>query len=369
MDFEYTKEDKALRDNVASLFDEPALTDLARMETAELANLDDLTRGFFQQLGETAYLAAEGMALLAAQEEVALRSGSLFLAVEASARLFGGLVEAHGGEALREDVLAPIQTGRGIGAVAATDAPEGEATSGVVDGDALVVTGTKPFVTNGPIADWLAVVALVGEEARPAVALVPRDAAGLTVGQRLQTVGYKGLAVSALTLDGVRVPMSHVLGPFDDATALEAARDADDRALTIASVGLIKRTYEASRQHAKSHKRGGKPSIRYQEVGFPLAEMVVWIQTAEWMLRRAVWMTSVGDDEAGTLLRCAKVFAGDAAQAVTSAGMSVVAGPAFLAGHPVARAYADAKYAAIAGTSSEKARMSIADDLIRRNPA
>ena len=379
MDFEWTAEDKALRDAVIAHFDAAAGADLAALRAREPGEAKAAFGRLQRRLAETGYLAAEGMPLLAAQEAVAARSGSFFLGLEASARLFGGLVETHGGDALAGAILAPIQAGKAVGAVAVTDAPEGVApTTGVPEGDTLVVTGVKPFVTNGPIADWFAVVCQISGaggasgasgDAKPAVALVAAGAEGLTVGPRLATLGYDGMAVNALRLDGVRVPTTHVLGPFPDAGAFDALREREDLALTIASVGLLERTYEASRRHAKSHKRGGKPIIRFQEVGFPLAEMVVWIQTAQWMLRRAAWLRANGGAEAGTLLRCAKVFAADGAQACTAAGMSIVAGQGFLSGNPVEEAYRDAKYAAVAGTSTEKARMSIADDLIRRNPA
>jgi len=40
----------------------------------------------------------------------------------------------------------------------------------------------------------------------------------------------------------------------------------------------------------------------------------------------------------------------------------------YLSGNVVEQAYRDAKYAALAGTTSEIARMSVADDLLSRYP-
>ena len=44
------------------------------------------------------------------------------------------------------------------------------------------------------------------------------------------------------------------------------------------------------------------------------------------------------------------------------------AGQGFVSGNPVEQAYRDAKYFGLAGTTSEVARMAIADEMLARNP-
>jgi alkylation response protein AidB-like acyl-CoA dehydrogenase len=46
--------------------------------------------------------------------------------------------------------------------------------------------------------------------------------------------------------------------------------------------------------------------------------------------------------------------------------MQIMAGTGYISGNPVERAYRDAKFGGIAGSTSEVARMAIADDLLRR---
>ena len=66
------------------------------------------------------------------------------------------------------------------------------------------------------------------------------------------------------------------------------------------------------------------------------------------------------------MVRCAKVFAAEASEKVASMAMQIMAGQGYLSGNIMERGYRDAKYAAVAGTTSERARMAIADDLLKR---
>jgi alkylation response protein AidB-like acyl-CoA dehydrogenase len=108
----------------------------------------------------------------------------------------------------------------------------------------------------------------------------------------------------------------------------------------------------------------------YQEVRFSLAEMLALVQTAQLAVHRAGWLVADGDGpdarEADAMVRVAKVFCAESAEEVARAAMQVLAGRGFLSGNPVEQAYRDAKFAALAGTTSGVARMQIADDLLER---
>jgi alkylation response protein AidB-like acyl-CoA dehydrogenase len=307
---------------------------------------------------------------MGAQKELARISGSLFVAAETSARLFGGLVAGWGAPGPQGEILGPLKEGRCIGAVAVSEpeeaelAPGGFSTAARADGADYVVSGKKSFVTNAPIADWLAVAGAVGD--RPAVFLVRQGSPGLSVGPRIPTLGYAGLAVAAVELREARVPRTHVLGPFADGLPLSFLRLAGDLVLTTASVGLIHRTFAAARDHAKAHRRGGRPIFERQEIRFKLAEMLTMAQAAEWLALRAGFFFAESSPEAATMVNCAKVFAAESAERVASMAMQILAGQGYVTGNVVERGYREAKFASVAGTTSEVARMAIADDLLAR---
>jgi len=379
MNFEWTEAEQEIKPKLAALFDEDSVLELEALERADLSELKNTTSRYLGRLAEIGYLAIgvgpggreRTLAMVAAQEDLALASGSLFLAVEASARLFGGLLAGFGDPESIRDVAEPLAKGEIIGAVALSEAekaeaPAGSVTSALPDGGEYVVTGRKSYVTNGPIADWIAVSGEI--QGRPAIFLVEPGLPGVTMGPRFETLGYKGLAVSSLALNEVRIPRARVLGPFDDDAGPARLRVIQDLVLTVASVGLSRRTTAEAKDYAQSHQRGGRPVFKYQEVRFKIAEMLTWTQSAQLLLYRAGWHYSVNHPEAETVLQCAKVYCAEAAEQVATLAMQVMAGRGYISGNPVERAYREAKFAGVAGTTSEVARMAVADEMLRKHP-
>jgi alkylation response protein AidB-like acyl-CoA dehydrogenase len=378
MNFDWTAVDGDFKARVAGYCDKASRNEFEELEDTGTEAIRTVTSRHLRRLSEVGYLSpgvgpaafSEILHLTAGQEELARASRSLFLAVETSVRLFGGLVKGFGQSLPCREISERISRGEAIGAVAVSEPSEPAAqadlrTVGWLDGDDVIVTGKKSFVTNGPIADHIAVSAHV--DGKPAIVVVRPDMPGLTIGSRLQTLGYNGIAVAELTLEGVRVPKSMMLGPFADTRPLEWLRSVEDRILVMASLGLMQATVAQAKIHAGSHMREGKPILAHQEIRFKLAEMLTLTQTAQLLAYRSGWMSANADPEAATLGRVAKVFAAEASEQVAAMGMQIMAGRGYLKGNTIERAYRDAKYAALSGTTSERARMSIAEDLLKRN--
>ena len=182
MNFDWTAEEKAIKKKLAAMFDPERLLELDAMEEADLSALKTLTARHLGRLAEIGYLdlgiGPDGrkhtMPLVAAQEELAHLSGSFFLAAEATARLFGGLLAGFGkGEAVA-GIREQLQRGEIIAAVAMSESEEpssqASSTTAVEDGSDWLISGGKNYVTNGPISDWIAVTATA--QGRPAVFLV-----------------------------------------------------------------------------------------------------------------------------------------------------------------------------------------------------
>ena len=104
MNFDWTPEELEVKEKVVNLLQDAPAKDFQRLEVADLPELKEITAQYLKKLGDTGYLdlclgpnnRTQAPKLMAAQEELDKVSGSLFLAVEASARLFGGLVAGFG---------------------------------------------------------------------------------------------------------------------------------------------------------------------------------------------------------------------------------------------------------------------------------
>jgi len=142
------------------------------------------------------------VSLVAIRESLAAVAPSLFVSVEVSTRLFGRLISVYGTSDQKADLLPAIQEGRLIGAVGLSEAGmniEGSLeTLALSTGSDFLVSGSKGHVVNAPIADWIAVAGKTN--GRLAFFLLKADSEGLSIGPRLSTPGYDGVAIAPLSL-------------------------------------------------------------------------------------------------------------------------------------------------------------------------
>jgi len=374
MDFDYSETQRNLREKVKGVFDADSEASLAKLESGDDDVIRSVVSKYLKPLGQVGYLTLglengkDTVGLVAAQESLATISPSLFLSVEVNARIFGRLIAVYGTADQKSQFLHDLKEGRVIGAVALSE--EGMNiennplhTAGVQVGDGFLVIGEKNHVVNAPIADWIAIAGKVKENI--VFFLIKKGSEGLSIGQRLSTLGYNGIAISTILLENCHVPSKYVIGPFEGEEHLKTIRTWEDQILTAGSLGLMHRCYTTALSYAKNHKSGNKPIIAYQEVGFKLAEMLTLLQTAQLLAYRAAWMAETVNRETSSLAHCAKVFCAESAEEVASQALQILGGHGYIGRNPVEEGYRNAKYLQIAGTSTEISRMKIADGVLK----
>lgn len=132
----------------------------------------------------------------------------------------------HWSAAAREQHLPAFLAGRTTVAFALTEPGAGSdfpalETTARRDGDGWVLTGEKHLITSAPQADLAQVFARVEGAGRGELScfLIPLDAPGVVRGAVQQTIMADG-QTGPLSLDGVRVPASAVIGELGAARAL-----------------------------------------------------------------------------------------------------------------------------------------------------
>lgn len=304
------------------------------------------------------------LSLMGAMEVVAAVSPSAYLSVEASTRLFGRAVSEWGNGEQKAKWLSPILEGKRIGALAMSEDTlnienDPLTTVGEKKNDSVAINGAKQYVINAPIADCIAVAGVCDDAY--ALFLIDKETPGLTIGPAMETLGYEGAPISDIHIENCRIPADQVIFPPAKTHMPPVIRMWENQILLGASLGLSKTAFESARDHAKSHRSGGKPIIAYQEVGFKLAEMLTLFQTSQLLAYRTAWTSETTPKEADELMLCAKVFCAESAEQVCSEALKILGGAGYISGNNVERAYRCTKYAQIAGTSTEIARVKIGD--------
>lgn len=373
MNYDFSQEDQTFIDaaaaRVQTVLDGREMDDAAwRSDPGALAAvLGPLSAdGLLQQrLGAAEPDGVSQAACVAAFAGLATRAPSLALAASCSARLFGCLIDTWGADGQKDVILPAVTSGAAVGAVALSETAmnvhnDPLETAGVEEGDTVVVTGEKSYVVNAGVARWIAVVGRLADQG--AVFIVDADSEGLQVAPPAPIMGFQGCGVSSLKLDHCRIARDRVIGGLALDDLIARLKSWENLNLCALGLGMMQGAFETARDHAKSHRSGGKPVIAYQAVGFKLSEMLTLYQTAQWLTYRAAWAVESGQGDAGTLVRCAKVFSSEALGQVSAKGLQILSGAGVCGAGPVARAYHAAPYAQVAGVSNEIARVVLGDE-------
>jgi alkylation response protein AidB-like acyl-CoA dehydrogenase len=191
----------------------------------------------------------------------------------------------------------------------------------------LLLNGAKCFVPLAAEAEQILVYAR-GEEGVTAV-LVPRDSAGLSIGEREQNMGLKGLPTYELRLDHCRVPAANQL--VGDVTPLLNRQRIASASL---AVGVARAAFEYARDYAKERKAFGVFIAQKQAIAFMLAEMAIEIDASRLLTWEAAWKLDKGDD--ATREAClARRYAASMALKVTDNAVQVLGGHGYIRDHLV----------------------------------
>lgn len=213
-----------------------------------------------------------------------LGRGLVLEPVLASALLAGSALQHAGGHA---DLLASVVEGTTLATLAheeegACYALNHVETKASRDGDGYVLDGVKAVVPFGAQAAQLIVSARtsgeVQDEAGISLFVVPADAAGIS--QR----GYPtvdGGAASEVTLHGVRVPASALLGTQGQGLAiLEYAVGRGILALCAEALGVMEVMKQATIDYLQTRKQFGKPIGSFQALQHRMATVLLEIEQA-----------------------------------------------------------------------------------------
>lgn len=275
----------------------------------------------------------------------------------------GPFVLELGSDEQKREVLSRFTSAEGAkrrGAVAWTEARpaerEGFATTAKRDGDGWVITGAKHSVVDGGRADRYVVFAQVDADAGwrgIGAFVVPGDAKGVSGGERKKLLGLDAAYVADVRFDEVRVPATARLeGGSDFPTAL--TRAFARHALRIASraVGVASRAWELTHAYAHDRKAFGKPIGHFQAVAFTVADRLMDVESARWM----IWRAAADWDRKGEP-RLADV-AGAAAHALEMAircaddGVQLHGGAGFMRDFPIEKLLRDARQIALMTAST-----------------
>ena len=377
MDFRFTDEQKTFKDQVLK-FSQRELAPLAEEADWKGEFCWEAWRkmGAFGLLGltypeeyggsgsdvVTACLAAEAVAQGGAE-------GGLCLAWGAHTYLCGDTILKHGNEEQRSKYMPKIASGEWVGAFGLTEPGAGSdaasvRTTATRKGDYYLLNGTKMFITNGPIADVLVVIAITDKEKKAAgisALIVEKGFPGYSVGRELKKMGVKASTTGELVFEDCPVPARNILRREGEGFLVALGTVEWDRSTLMAPfLGALAYAVDACVKYAKERVQFGRPIASFQAIQHKLADMKVILEATRLLIYRVAWLKDQGKFTNPVEAAAAKLFVGEFGMKAASDAVQIHGGYGLMHEYPVERIFRDAKLGAIGGGTSEIMRLIIA---------
>ena len=279
----------------------------------------------------------------------------------------------QGTEAQKLKYLPKLASGEMIAAIAMSEPGAGSdlkgiRTTAVADSDGYSVSGSKTFISNGYMADLIAVVvktdAGAGAKGVSLMLLETRDNPGFRVGRILEKVGQKGQDTCELFFDNARVPLENVLGGVEGKgfSQLMTELPYERVILGVAGVAAIERALQLTVDYTRERKAFGQALLDMQNTRFVLAEVKTEATVARIFIDRCIEDTISGKMDT-VRASMAKYWISDLQCKVIDQCLQLFGGYGYMLEYPIAQMYVDARVQRIYGGANEIMKEIIARSL------
>jgi len=238
------------------------------------------------------------------------------------------------------------------------------------DGDDYILNGTKFWMTNGGIADYLTVFATVDSKLGHkgiCAFLLDRRWEGISISPQLPKLGQCASNTVGVKLSNVRVPRSHLLALPGEGFTLAMRTFARTRPVIAAiAVGIARSAMEFALDYARRRQAFGAPLADFQAIQFKLADMLQQVETARLLTWKSAWEADQGRDPS-IAAAIAKVYATEAATRVVNDALQIFGGYGYTRMFPLEKLLRDVRLLTIYEGTSEIQRVVLAGHALKNH--
>ena len=271
-------------------------------------------------------------------------------------------ISSFASEAVKAKYLPGCVKGNIITAIAMSEPGAGSdlagiTTTAVEDGDEVIISGSKTFISNGINADLFVVAARDPETENPYEAislyLVEGHAPGFTRGRKLEKMGFRSQDTAELFFSKCRIAKANRLGQKGMGFYMLMEKLQQERLATAAAAVpgaelILERTIEYCKQTTDA---AGKPLAKNQAVQFALVEMSTEVRLGRTFLDKLV-MDHVEGKEIIVETAMAKYWTSEMVTRVADRCLDLFGPEGMLESCPIVRGWRDVRVLSIfAGTN------------------
>ena len=282
-------------------------------------------------------------------------------------------VAHYGSDEQKGRWLPKLASGELVGAIAMTEPGagsdlQGVKTTAIKKGDHYVLNGSKTFITNGQLANFIIVVAKTDPaEGAKGISLVVVETDGLEGferGRNLHKIGMEANDTSELFFNDVKVPVENIIGEAEGRGFYHLMEQLPQERLNIAVQGVAaaERGLKETLAYVKERKAFGKRVIDFQNTQFKLAEVKTKLTVARVFVNHCIGLHLKGQLDAATA-SMAKYWVTDIQGETIDEMLQLHGGYGYMTEYPIAQLYKDARVQRIYGGTNEIMKLLIARTL------
>lgn len=272
--------------------------------------------------------------------------------------------------------LSPIPSGEKITGMAITEPDAGSdvlsaAATAIKKGNDFVLNGTKMFITNGGIADYLMVYCMTRPDEEKAskrysMLVVETDRSGYESSKLQDKLGIRASDTCEVRFVDVEVPADHLIGSEGEGFPYLMAFFNQTRVMVAATgVGLAQGAMERAIGHINKRSQFGKPLSDFQCNRFKIAEMATMVEAARNLTYKAATKVDRGMVDPAQVAM-AKWFSAWVAVRAADEALQMHGGYGYLGENDISRFYRDAKILEIYEGTKEIEKEIIARNILKK---
>ncbi len=306
--------------------------------------------------------------------EEQVRAGDPTMGFSVHCAIVAHYLLAYASEAQKEKWLPKLASGEWVGAIAMTEPGTGSdlqalSTRAVRDGDFYRVSGSKTFISNGRVCDFIILAVRTGEaKGHAGISLLCAEVSdttpGFERGRILEKLGGKGQDTTELFFDDLKVPASNLLGGEEGRGFIQMMEQLPQERLSVALIAMasLERAMDVTVEYTKQRQVFGKPLFALQNTRFELAE----VATLRRVCRTFIDDCVVSHLEGGldvTTAAMAKYWVSDQACIVADRCLQLFGGYGYMKEYPIAHLFADTRVLRIFAGANEVMKELVARSL------
>ena len=287
-------------------------------------------------------------------------SGSVSMAFMVQSEITIPVIEELGTDEQKQEFLPPAVRGAWIGALGISEPGGGSDVAAMqtrarMDGDSLVVSGQKLWITNGCCADFIVLAVRTGAGGHKGISLVlfSTKTPGFSVGKKLHKIGNLASDTAELFFDECRIPRRYVLGELNQGFYY-IMRNFQGERLAAAISALASMDYAVGKalEYGAGREAFGTPIRNFQVWRHRFAEHLTNIEAGRWLAYRALDLVNRGQ-RAVKEITMAKLYTSELSQKVIYDCMQIFGGFGYTTEYPVSRMWRDIRLNTIGAGTSE----------------